>query len=148
LKRIDPDQAKKAVVAARSAQAKPAAHAAAPPGGTASAPTSARAPRLFEKLGERLASAPELAKELAAVVRFEVTGPASTWTVDGANGASVRRGDAGKADAVITISDEDLAALSRGEETAQRLFQKGRMRVDGDVRVAHRLGFLKGLAVD
>ena len=42
---------------------------------------------------------------------------------------------------------EDLAAIVRGTETAQRLFQNGKLRVDGDVRVAaSRLSFLKGLS--
>jgi 3-hydroxyacyl-CoA dehydrogenase/3a,7a,12a-trihydroxy-5b-cholest-24-enoyl-CoA hydratase len=46
----------------------------------------------------------------------------------------------------LTLADADLAALCRGEVRAQTLYQHGKMRVDGDVTVAHRLGFLKGLA--
>jgi hypothetical protein len=46
----------------------------------------------------------------------------------------------------LTLSDADFAALVKGAERAQHLFQAGRMRVDGDVRIAaNRLGFLNGL---
>ena len=45
----------------------------------------------------------------------------------------------------MTISDDDLAAMIRGENSARDLFQHGLLRVDGDYSVAHRLGFLKGL---
>ena len=41
--------------------------------------------------------------------------------------------------------DEDLDSLVRSQVSAQELYQRGRMRVDGDVRVAHRLGFLNNL---
>ena len=51
----------------------------------------------------------------------------------------------GKADATLTLSDADLAALVTGKATARSLFQFGKLRIDGDVAVAHRLGFLKAL---
>ena len=41
------------------------------------------------------------------------------------------------------LNDEDLAALSAGD--VYGLYQHGKLRVDGDVSVAHRLGLLKGL---
>ena len=43
----------------------------------------------------------------------------------------------------FTIKDADLAGLAAGN--AKSLYQHGQLRVDGDVSVAHRLGFLKGL---
>jgi len=45
----------------------------------------------------------------------------------------------------FTVRDEDLAALARGTTDARSLYQHGKLRVDGDVRVAHRLGFLHKL---
>ena len=53
--------------------------------------------------------------------------------------------DTTKPSTTITISDADFAALASGKTTARDLFQHGKLRVDGDVAVAHRLGFLKGL---
>jgi (3R)-3-hydroxyacyl-CoA dehydrogenase / 3a,7a,12a-trihydroxy-5b-cholest-24-enoyl-CoA hydratase / enoyl-CoA hydratase 2 len=43
----------------------------------------------------------------------------------------------------LTITDGDFAALTAGRESIQSLYQHGKLRVDGDVRVAARLGFLK-----
>ena len=58
----------------------------------------------------------------------------------------VKRGTEAKADTTLTLADDDLVALANGSATAQKLFQQGKLRIDGDVRIAHRLGFLKGLA--
>ena len=46
----------------------------------------------------------------------------------------------------FVLSDEHLAALAAGTATAQRLYQRGELRVDGDVRLAHRLAILPQLA--
>jgi len=35
--------------------------------------------------------------------------------------------------------------LVKGETSAQELFQRGKLRVDGELQVAHRLGFLNKL---
>jgi 3-hydroxyacyl-CoA dehydrogenase/3a,7a,12a-trihydroxy-5b-cholest-24-enoyl-CoA hydratase len=44
---------------------------------------------------------------------------------------------------VLTIADGDLPALAAGK--VRELYQHGQLRVDGDISVAHRLGFLKGV---
>ena len=49
----------------------------------------------------------------------------------------------GNTDAILTIADADLPALAAGNVRA--LYQHGKLRIDGDVSVAHRLGFLKGV---
>ncbi len=53
----------------------------------------------------------------------------------------------GKGDAALTLvmTDEDLTALAKGEESLQSLYQHGKIRANGDVLVAHRLGLLKKL---
>jgi len=63
-----------------------------------------------------------------------VTDPAFSKTYDLGGGTAV---------ATLTMKDADLAQLSAGN--AKSLYQHGQLRVDGDVSVAHRLGFLKGL---
>ncbi len=87
-----------------------------------------------------LAEKPELAKELGAIVLFKLVDPGSEWTVEG---AAVSPADFGTAKTTFTLKDEDLAALSAGD--VYGLYQHGKLRVDGDVSVAHRLGLLKGL---
>jgi 3-hydroxyacyl-CoA dehydrogenase/3a,7a,12a-trihydroxy-5b-cholest-24-enoyl-CoA hydratase len=65
--------------------------------------------------------------------------------VDLKNGSgAVKEGTDPKADATLKLSDEVLDLLAKGENPRD-LFQHGRIRVDGDVRVAHKLAFLKSL---
>ncbi|MBK9263333.1 MAG: SDR family NAD(P)-dependent oxidoreductase [Polyangiaceae bacterium] len=150
MKKIDPEQAKAAIAAhkGKAATKAEAPKAAAP---AASAPAKADAGpgvvAVFDALRDRIAKSPEMAKEVDAVVEFRLTGPDSDWHVDFAGGhTTVSTGRAKEPAAVITMSTEDFLALVRGTESDARLFQTGKMRVDGEVRIAsHRLGFLKGL---
>ena len=64
---------------------------------------------------------------------FKVTDPAFEKTYDLGGDTAV----------TFTIKDADLAGLAAGN--SKSLYQHGQLRVDGDVSVAHRLGFLKGL---
>ena len=104
-----------------------------------------RAPAIFKALGERLAQKPELAREVGAVLQFRVTEPKGSWVVDLKDTPGVREGEAERADVTLRLSDEDLAALVQEPQSVQRLYQQGKLRVDGDVRVASRLSFLKQL---
>jgi 3-hydroxyacyl-CoA dehydrogenase/3a,7a,12a-trihydroxy-5b-cholest-24-enoyl-CoA hydratase len=72
-------------------------------------------------------------------VRLEVKDPELSQTLE-LGGA-----DPARIDATLVIGDADLAALASGKATAKQLFQHGKLRVEGDLSVAHRLGFLKGL---
>ncbi len=143
LKEIDQEAAKKAVLAARQKGAAPAAEAP-----KAEAPKGAAgAADLIEKLKERLAASPGLAKEVGAVIQLRLKEPNADWTLDlKAEAPAVKIGVDRSADVTLTLTDSDFAALVKGTEPAQHLYQTGRMRVDGDLRIAsHRLGFLKGL---
>ncbi|MCE9576164.1 MAG: SDR family NAD(P)-dependent oxidoreductase [Deltaproteobacteria bacterium] len=141
LSKIPQDQAKAAVMKVRGgAPAKAAVPAA------ASAPKSAAAPAVIAALTKRLAEHPELRGEIAAVIAFKVTDPAAAFTIDGTGAAAkVSDGVAANATTTITIKDGDLQALASGAKTARDLYQHGALRVDGDISVAHRLGFFKGL---
>jgi (3R)-3-hydroxyacyl-CoA dehydrogenase / 3a,7a,12a-trihydroxy-5b-cholest-24-enoyl-CoA hydratase / enoyl-CoA hydratase 2 len=129
LQKIDPKQAQAAIEAARKAPAAAAAPA---------AKTERLAPAIFEKLGARLTANPS-----APVLRFCVD--AEEWTVDLKKGA-VQKGAAGNVEARLILDDAALVALARGKQSAQDLFQRGQLRVEGDLRAARQLGFLEGLA--
>ncbi len=104
------------------------------------------APKLFEALGKRLQEQPSLSKEVDAVLQFYVRDPDSKWVVDlKYEPPAFKSGETDGATTTITIADADLARLSSGEATPQSLFQRGALRVDGDIEPAHRLNFLKGL---
>jgi (3R)-3-hydroxyacyl-CoA dehydrogenase / 3a,7a,12a-trihydroxy-5b-cholest-24-enoyl-CoA hydratase / enoyl-CoA hydratase 2 len=112
-----------------------------------SAPASAEvlAPKIFKALQERLAKNPGLAKEVDAVIAFKVKDAGFEFTAE-LKGASptVKSGADAKAGTRIILTDEALGALAKGEN-AQKLFQHGQLRVEGELLAAHRLGFLKQL---
>ena len=139
LQKIDPRD----VAASAPASATPAASAA--PAAPASK-GAAQAPAIFQALQERLARSPELAKEAGGVLQFKLTEPEGTWAVDLRSApGKVTQGAQPEATTTLRLADEDLAALVKSPEAARELYMKGKLRIDGDVRVAQRLGFLKNL---
>jgi (3R)-3-hydroxyacyl-CoA dehydrogenase / 3a,7a,12a-trihydroxy-5b-cholest-24-enoyl-CoA hydratase / enoyl-CoA hydratase 2 len=106
------------------------APAASAPTKSASEPT---APKFFAALSKRIGENKAVANEVRATITFNVTDPAATQTFD----------LGGDAKAFLTIADADLPALASGD--VRSLYQHGKLKVDGDITVAHRLGFLKGL---
>jgi len=131
--KIDPSKAIEAVMK-RKGVGGAAPAAAAPAAAPASAPAGEpNAPKFFAALQKRLAENKALASEARANVTFTITDPNASQTFD----------LGGDAKATLTIADADLPALASGN--VRSLYQHGKLRVDGDVSVAHRLGFLKGL---
>jgi 3-hydroxyacyl-CoA dehydrogenase/3a,7a,12a-trihydroxy-5b-cholest-24-enoyl-CoA hydratase len=143
LQKVDPEQAKEAVLKARAAKASGGGNA---PAKAAAKAKEASAPMLFDKLGSLVGSDASLLAKVAASMQWNVTGPDAVWSVDLREGkGKVAKGELAGADATFTISDDDLLALAKGESSAKLLFQQGKLRVDGDISVAHRLDFLKSL---
>ena len=140
LKKIDVKAAEEAV---RKARAAGAPKAAAP---VAQSAREAAAGKVFAALSARVAATPGLVAEVGAVLKFHVTSPDAVWTVDLKNGAgAVTAGAGATSDATLTLADEDLERLAKGDDP-RGLFQLGRLRIDGDVRAAKKIGFLKQLA--
>jgi 3-hydroxyacyl-CoA dehydrogenase/3a,7a,12a-trihydroxy-5b-cholest-24-enoyl-CoA hydratase len=138
LKKIDPKRGAEVVAKLRAAGGGGAA-------ATAKTATASKkdpkAPAIFKALGERLAKTPNLAKEVGAVVKFVVDD--RSYLAD-FKGAGTIKEAAGTADVTLKMSDDDLEALAKGE-ALRDLFLHGRVRIDGDTRIAHKLTFLKGL---
>jgi 3-hydroxyacyl-CoA dehydrogenase/3a,7a,12a-trihydroxy-5b-cholest-24-enoyl-CoA hydratase len=132
LSKMDPSKAVEVIAKRKGAGASAAAPAAA-----AAPKAAAQAPTIFTQLAKRLADNPGLQNEVRATVKFVVDGLEQTFAIGG--------NDAKKVDATLTISDADLVALVTGKATAKNLYQHGKLKVDGDVSVAHRLGFLNKL---
>jgi 3-hydroxyacyl-CoA dehydrogenase/3a,7a,12a-trihydroxy-5b-cholest-24-enoyl-CoA hydratase len=144
LRKIDPKQAAEAVAKKRgggTATASSGTTARSTPPAT-SAPTSTET---FRKLAERLSQNPGLAKEVGVVLQFDVKSPDKSWVVDMTAAGAVREGTDSKATTVLRIADADLVALCKDPSFSRDLYQRGKLRVDGDVRLAHKLGFLKDL---
>ena len=105
-----------------------------------------QAAAVFEKLGVLLTKNRALVDEVGAVLQFQVQEPNAAWVVDLKNGAgAVKSGTDASATTTLTLTDADLLALVKGTEQVPSLFQRGRLRVDGDVRAAQKLGFLRQL---
>ena len=136
LSKMDPSKAVE-VIAKRKGAAAGAPAASAAPAAQAAPAAAAQAPGIFAALTKRLADNPGLQNEVRATVKFVVDGAEQTFAIGG--------NDAKKVDATLTISDADLVALVTGKATAKNLYQHGQLKVDGDVSVAHRLGFLNKL---
>jgi 3-hydroxyacyl-CoA dehydrogenase/3a,7a,12a-trihydroxy-5b-cholest-24-enoyl-CoA hydratase len=140
LKDVKPDQALEAIKKAR---------AAAGGGAQAAAPAQKKEtllPQIFKAIEDRIAKNGGLVKEVGAVVHVNVKDSGTAWTLDLKSGSgSAKNGAEGKADTTLTFDEEALVELAKGTESLQSLYQRGRMRVDGDVRPATRLGFLKQL---
>jgi (3R)-3-hydroxyacyl-CoA dehydrogenase / 3a,7a,12a-trihydroxy-5b-cholest-24-enoyl-CoA hydratase / enoyl-CoA hydratase 2 len=146
LQKIDPKHALEAVTRKRGgAGAAPSATASAAPAAAGAATATASAPAIFKALGERLAKNPGLAGEVGAVLQFNVTNPASSWVVDLTGSGAVREGTDPKAATALRVDDAELAGICKDPGRARDLYQHGKLRVDGDVRIAHKLGFLKDL---
>jgi len=116
----------------RNAVAAPVAAAAAAP--AAAGAHTPQAAKIFALLTERLQKNPHLAKEVDAKLTFNVKNPDLKQTFE-----------LGSANTTITINDEDLTALAKGERTAKDLYMNGLLRVDGDVGPVHRLGIFNKL---
>jgi len=132
LSKLDPSKAVEVIAKRRGAGGGVTTPAAA----AHAAKAEANAPRIFAALDKRLAENPGLKQELRATVTLDVEGNVKLLEL----GA-----DPKKVDATITISDADFGALASGKATAKSLFQFGKLKVEGDVSVAHRLGIFKGL---
>ncbi len=142
LSKIDPEWAKQAV-AKLKAEGAAAPAAAAKPAKASSAP---QAPAIVAALEKRLAANPALAGDVNAVIELRIADPDAAFTLHLRGKPRIEQGlSSGQADTILTIADADLVALAKGDATAQQLFQRGKLRVDGDVKVAHRLGFMNKL---
>jgi 3-hydroxyacyl-CoA dehydrogenase/3a,7a,12a-trihydroxy-5b-cholest-24-enoyl-CoA hydratase len=136
LQKIDPKLLEtRAPAAAKPAAAKPAA------------PKAAQSGAIFAKLAEKLTKDAKAVTGLAGkVVQFMVSAPDASWLVDlSGKSPKVEQGSSDKATAVFGIADEDLAALAGGKADIRDLFQRGKLRVDGDVKLARELAVLNKL---
>ena len=99
----------------------------------------------MKALGERLSKNPSLAKEFGALLQLDVTGPESHWVIDLTGPGAMREGTEPKAPTKLRIDDGELVALTKDPAQVRDFYQRGKLRVDGDVRPAHKLSFLKDL---
>ncbi|AXQ29426.1 SDR family NAD(P)-dependent oxidoreductase [Solimonas sp. K1W22B-7] len=144
LQKLDPK------LLADAVKARGAGGAAAAPKAAAAAPAAAKAGRgaeIFAALQQRIGADPKAVNGLKGqVIRFNLKNPEASWLLDLSGKApKLEQGAAGEAHAVFGIADEDLVALVKGEAQVRDLFQRGKLRVDGDVKLAQELAVLDKL---
>ncbi len=148
LKNIDPKAAAGVVAKLRAASAGAgggaSAGAAKAAPAAAAAPKEPKAPSIVKALGERLSKDKALAAEVNAIIALKVSDLGKSWTLDFKSGF-IKEGADASATTTVSLDDASLVALTKGE-SVQSLYQHGSLRVDGDLRPAHKLSILKGLA--
>lgn len=71
-------------------------------------------------------------------IQFNVSQPAHVIIKDGV--CSFGDGKVDNADLGITMADEDLVALFKGELNGMTAFMTGKLQIDGDLMLAQRMG--------
>jgi cytochrome P450 len=103
----------------------------------------ARASDFFDAFERAAAAKPEAATLPDAVFRFELSGDAGgTWTLDlrkGTTSGFVTRENGPEAGATIHVTSEDWVALTTGQMNPMRAFMGGKIRVEGDLKLAVNL---------
>jgi putative sterol carrier protein len=92
-----------------------------------------------------LQAKPELAKEINALIHFNITGDqGGTWTVDLTKGADwVKSGAEGTPKMTITVSDQDFVKIRKKELNAQMAAMQGKLKFKPmDMGLAMKLGKL------
>ncbi|MDH3655271.1 MAG: SCP2 sterol-binding domain-containing protein [Myxococcales bacterium] len=97
----------------------------------------------FTAFEEAARDNPDAATQPDAVFRFVLSGKhGGTWTLNLKRGASspfVSTGDGPKEDASIHVASDDWVALTTGEMNPMRAFMSGKVRVEGDLKLAVNL---------
>jgi cytochrome P450 len=97
----------------------------------------------FEAFERAAKAAPETATQPDAVFRFELAGEGGgAWTLDLRKGTTTRfvyREDEPDPDATIHVDAVHWVALTTGEMNPMRAFMGGKVRVDGDLKLAVNL---------
>jgi putative sterol carrier protein len=96
---------------------------------------------------KRLAAKPELAKEINAVVHFNITGDGGgTWTLDGTKAADwITAGASGEAKLVVTAAAADFEKIAAKQMNPQMAAMQGKLKFKPmDMGLAMKLGKLLG----
>lgn len=80
---------------------------------------------------------PDAAGDVRCTVQFSTSTPAHTVIADGA--CEVHDGPATNPDVDITMEDDDLVALLKGELNGMTAFMTGKLQIEGDLMLAQRI---------
>ena len=90
---------------------------------------------LLKKLPQ--AFQPAAAGDTECTVQFNISEPA--YIVIKGGQCSTQAGEAAGADVTITMDDEDLVSLLKGDLNGMTAFMTGKLQLDGDLMLAQRM---------
>lgn len=102
----------------------------------------AKSDKLFRHIQKQLKANAEFIKPNNGLFKLVVTGPVpGEWKIDlNKSPGVVRKGTVKNPDVTLTIKDEHLVRIGRGELNLQTAFLQGRLSIDGDSARAMKLG--------
>ena len=80
---------------------------------------------------------PDAAGDTDCVVQFNISTPMHLVIKNGA--CATKEGPAGSPDVSITMEDEDLVQLMKGELNGMTAFMTGKLQLEGDLMLAQRM---------
>jgi 3-hydroxyacyl-CoA dehydrogenase/3a,7a,12a-trihydroxy-5b-cholest-24-enoyl-CoA hydratase len=100
---------------------------------------------VFEEIRARVTSDATIAAKAKGLYHWTIkdgSGATKDWTIDlTASKPTVTEGKpTGKADLVITVSDDDMIAMANGSLNSQQAFMQGKLKVQGNMGLAMKLG--------
>jgi hypothetical protein len=110
-------------------------------------PAKAQSDRFFEHIRKWLKANPDAIYPNSGVYQFHITGETPTdWKLDfNKSPGVVRRGKSKQSDVALTIKDEHLLKIATGKLNVQTAFIQGRLKMDGDMKAAMKLGKILSL---
>lgn len=96
------------------------------------------------QIAQKISADPAKAKSIGAVYKFVVTGDnGGTWVVNAKDNPGVTEGDS-PADCTITVGADDFVNMSTGKANPQQLFMQGKVKLQGSMPLAMKLGQILG----
>ncbi|WP_029889858.1 SCP2 sterol-binding domain-containing protein [Polycyclovorans algicola] len=83
---------------------------------------------------------PDAAAGTDATIQFNISTPMNVVIKDGA--CTANDGAAASPDVSLTMEDDDLVALLKGELNGMTAFMTGKLQLEGDLMLAQRIGSL------
>ena len=80
---------------------------------------------------------PDVAADTECVVQFNISTP--TYAEIKAGACTVSEGTAASPDVTITMDDDDLEQLMKGELNGMTAFMTGKLQLEGDLMLAQRM---------
>jgi len=80
---------------------------------------------------------PDAASGVDATLQFNISSPMNAVIKNGS--CTVNAGAASAPDVTITMEDDDLVALMKGELNGMTAFMTGKLQIEGDLMLAQRM---------